>query len=191
MADQGIIGEPPLLKSAATGPGQHKIVTRGRRHSSVPEKGINASTRWRRSSGLRRLQPGAFGADTASLCGHGRSAGVIHGGVQVNMVPDCCELEVDRPDAAGRVPSERLCEFHERIRRRPPATRISFTRSRAHLVDRPTTYRRKSVVAALRAAHQDFRKDSGWRPLWPLGRALHGFPTVICGPGHRSGPHHQ
>lgn len=52
------------------------------------------------------------------LCGHGRfTPGVFHGGVQVNMVPDYCELEADRRPLPGESRESVYAEFHERIRR--------------------------------------------------------------------------
>lgn len=100
--DAVIIGEPTELEIcvAAKGRVSTYIVTRGRAaHSSMPEQGVNAIIHMGRV--LHRLE--RYGQHLLRegpehpLLGRPRvNPGVIRGGVQVNMVPDYCELEVDR-----------------------------------------------------------------------------------------------
>jgi acetylornithine deacetylase len=198
MADQGIIGEPTHLNICPANKGRvsTKIVTRGRAaHSSVPEKGINAIDKM--SKVIRAFgdyNQELLGRPPHPLCGHGRfTPGVIHGGVQVNMVPDCCELEVDRRTLPGESHESVYAEFHERIRRAAagdPDFVYEITEP-TWLIAPNDISPQESVVAALRAAHQEiFGKDPGVEAFVAGSDAPYmGFPTVICGPGSISQAH--
>ncbi|RFC47812.1 MAG: acetylornithine deacetylase [Verrucomicrobia bacterium] len=99
-ADAAIVAEPTGLRCviATKGVLRWRIRVQGRAaHSSRPQLGINAITH------MARLII-ALEDDTASL-GHRPhpllgpptcNVGVIHGGVQVNFVPDECVIEIDR-----------------------------------------------------------------------------------------------
>ncbi len=192
MADQGIIGEPTHLNVCPANKGRvsTKIITRGRAaHSSVPEKGINAIDQMAkviRAFGDYNRE--LLGRTPHPLCGHGRfTPGVIHGGVQVNMVPDVCELEVDRRTLPGESRESVYAEFHERIRRAAegdPDFVYEIT-APTWLIAPNDISPEEPVVTALRAAHQRiFGKDPGVEAFVAGSDAPYmGFPTVICGPG--------
>ena len=192
MADQGIIGEPTNLKICPANKGRvsTKIVTRGRAaHSSVPEKGINAIDKMAKViRAFGDYNPELLGRPPHPLCGHGRfTPGVIHGGVQVNMVPDTCQLEVDRRTLPGESRESVYAEFHERIRRAAagdPDFVYEITEP-TWLIAPNDISAKEPVVAALRAAHQGiFGKDPGVEAFVAGSDAPYmGFPTVICGPG--------
>jgi len=198
MADQGIIGEPTNLNICPANKGRvsTKIVTRGRAaHSSVPEKGINAIDKMAKViRAFGDYNQELLGRPPHPLCGHGRfTPGVIHGGVQVNMVPDCCELEVDRRTLPGESHESVYAEFHERIRRAAagdPDFVYEITEP-TWLIAPNDISPQESVVAALRAAHQEiFGKDPGVEAFVAGSDAPYmGFPTVICGPGSISQAH--
>jgi acetylornithine deacetylase len=192
MADQGIIGEPTRLKVCPANKGRvsTKIITRGRAaHSSVPEKGINAIEKMSRViQAFCDYNQDLRGRTPHPLCGHGRfTPGVIRGGVQVNMVPDTCELEVDRRTLPGESRESVYAEFHERIRG-AAAGEPDFV----YEITEPTWLiapndiaAEEPVVGALRAAHQEiFGRDPGLEAFVAGSDAPYmGFPTVICGPG--------
>jgi acetylornithine deacetylase len=192
MADQGIIGEPTNLKICPSNKGRvsTKIVTRGRAaHSSVPEKGINAIDKMAKViRAFGDYNQELLGRPPHPLCGHGRfTPGVIHGGVQVNMVPDTCELEVDRRTLPGESRESVYGEFHERIRRAAagdPDFVYEIT-APTWLIAPNDISPQEPVVAALRAAHQGiFGKDPRVEAFVAGSDAPYmGFPTVICGPG--------
>ncbi len=106
----GIVGEPTGLEIviAHKGVARFKIATKGRSvHSSRPEDGVNAIYHMGRVVGaLEAYAKGGVGRDTHPLLGKGTlSVGVIRGGEYVNVVPDRCEIEVDRrllPGEEGR-----------------------------------------------------------------------------------------
>jgi acetylornithine deacetylase len=192
MADQGIIGEPTNLRVCPANKGRvsTKIITRGRAaHSSVPEKGVNAIAAmarvirtfddYNRELLARRPHP---------LCGHGRfTPGVIRGGVQVNMVPDACELEVDRRTLPGETRESVYAELRARIdlaAQGDPDFRSEITEP-TWLIAPNDISPDEAVVQALRTAHQAlFGKDPGVEAFVAGSDAPYmGFPTVICGPG--------
>jgi acetylornithine deacetylase/succinyl-diaminopimelate desuccinylase family protein len=192
LADQGIIGEPTNLRVCPANKGRvsTKIVTRGRAaHSSVPEKGINAIDKM--SKVIRAFgdyNQELLGRSPHPLCGHGRfTPGVIRGGVQVNMVPDYCELEVDRRTLPGETRESVYSEFTARIRKAAegdPDFAYEITEP-TWLIAPNDISPGEPVVAALRAAHQGiFGRDPGVEAFVAGSDAPYmGFPTVICGPG--------
>jgi acetylornithine deacetylase/succinyl-diaminopimelate desuccinylase family protein len=191
-ADQGIIGEPSNLRVCPAHKGRvsTKIITRGRAaHSSVPERGINAIEKM-----AKVIQAfGDYGRELRSrpphpLCGHGRfTPGVIRGGVQVNMVPDYCELEVDRRTLPGESQEKIYAELHERIQRAAagdPDFVYEITAPTWLLAPNDISPE-EPVVRALRQAHREiFGADPGVEAFVAASDAPYmGFPTVICGPG--------
>ena len=192
MADQGIIGEPTNLRVCPANKGRvsTKIVTRGRAaHSSVPEKGVNAIVRM--SKVIRAFEgynEELLNRTPHPLCGNGRfTPGVIHGGVQVNMVPDTCELEVDRRTLPGETRESVYAEFHERIRgaRAGDPEFVYEITDPTWLIAPNDILPEEPVVRALRTAHCDlFGRDPGVEAFVAGSDAPYmGFPTVICGPG--------
>jgi acetylornithine deacetylase len=197
-ADQGIIGEPTSLQICPSNKGRvsAKIITRGQAaHSSVPEKGVNAIARMAKiveafedyNDELMRRVP-------HPLCGHGRfTPGVIHGGVQVNMVPDYCELEVDRRTLPGETEEKVYEEFHRRIDRvkaAVPGLAYEITEP-TWLVAPNDISAQEPVVFALRNAHQAIlNHDPEIQAFMAASDAPYmGFPTVVCGPGNIAQAH--
>jgi len=191
-ADQGIIGEPTGLQICPANKGRvsTKIITRGRAaHSSVPEQGINAVERMAHiirafedyNEELLRRSPHA-------LCGHGRfTPGVIRGGVQVNMVPDWCELEVDRRTLPGETREGVYEEFRGRIEKakaRFPDLVCEITEPTWLIVPNDISSD-QPVVKALRRAHLAVNDRDPGIQAFPAGSdaPYMGFPTVVCGPG--------
>ena len=99
-ADGAVIGEPTGLDvvPAHKGAIRWKMVTTGRSaHSSNPEKGCNAIVKM--ASVIRALEDGLIPRLQESrhpLLGHATlCVGRIEGGLQVNIVPDRCAIELD------------------------------------------------------------------------------------------------
>ncbi len=110
-ADLGIVAEPTRLDLVVAHKGavRWKILTRGVAcHSSAPERGVNAI--YRMGEVLRVLQEHADELSRAEVDPWlGRptlSVGRIEGGVSVNVVPDFCEIEIDRRLVRGEDPVE-------------------------------------------------------------------------------------
>lgn len=105
-ADLAVVGEPTRMRVVTAHKGNIwlKVETRGRAaHGATPQHGHNAihemakvvdklETRYRAL--LRRRRHRLLGHPTVSV-------GVIRGGTQANIVPDHCEIEVDRRTLPG------------------------------------------------------------------------------------------
>jgi len=191
-ANQGIIGEPTSLGICPSNKGRvsTKIITRGRAaHSSVPEKGVNAIVKMTKVlQAFEVYNEELLSRPSHPLCGHGRfTPGVIRGGIQVNMVPDYCELEVDRRTLPGETKEKIYEEFHQRIRKMEEGDPdfIYEITDPTWLIAPNDISPEEPVVQALRAAHVAIRdRDPGVQAFVAGSDAPYmGFPTVICGPG--------
>ncbi len=109
-AKGAVIAEPTGLEIviAHKGVARFTVATSGKAaHSSRPELGVNAIYRMARVvSALEHYAKGGIGRDTHPFLGKATlSVGVIRGGEYVNIIPDRCEIDVDRrllPDEDGR-----------------------------------------------------------------------------------------
>lgn len=191
-ADQGIIGEPTDMSVCPANKGRVSafIRTFGKAaHSSVPEQGQNAIVQM-----ARVIQAFADYNDSLlthpphPLCGHGRfNMGVIQGGVQVNMVPDRCSLEVDRRTLPGESRSKVYDEFSTRLdalSAKDPAFRYEISEP-SWLIPPNDIAVDEPVVRSLLAAYQRVMGRPTEVTAFVAGSdAPHmGFPTVVCGPG--------
>jgi len=110
QARGAVVAEPTGLEIvvAHKGVARFTVSTAGKSaHSSRPELGANAIYRMARVvSALEHYARGGIGRDTHPFLGKATlSVGVIRGGEYVNVIPDYCEIEVDRrllPDEDGR-----------------------------------------------------------------------------------------
>ncbi len=194
-ADMAVVGEPTDCRVCVAHKGSCRpvLVVRGRSaHAAEPEQGVNAITaatpllealdRYGRQ--LRRRRHRLLESPTAAVT-------MIQGGTKANMVPDRCELVVDRRLVPGETPDQVKTELETifaAIRAKHPALQLQVERFG------PTTggpsetdISHPLVVAAL----QEVSRVLGTRAR-PRGFTLncdmtifraHGVPTVILGPG--------
>jgi acetylornithine deacetylase/succinyl-diaminopimelate desuccinylase family protein len=191
-AHRGIIGEPTELRVCPANKGRVSLILRtfGKAaHSSIPEQGDNAILRMVRAlQALSSYNEDLLKQTSHPLCGHGRfSPGVIHGGVQVNTVPDRCDLEIDR----RTLPGEGREKVYEELRLRlDPLVRED--RSFKYILTDPTWFILPNEVPSddpiTRSLLEAYVAVTG-KPA-QLGcfaggtdAPYMGFPTVICGPG--------
>ena len=110
QAGAAIVGEPSDLEiiTAHKGVARFKVITTGKAaHSSRPDAGVNAIYHMGRVlEALEAYARRGVGRETHPILGKATlSVGVIRGGEHVNVVPDRCEIEVDRrllPGDEGR-----------------------------------------------------------------------------------------
>jgi len=113
------VAEPTELRAviATKGVLRWRIVVRGRAaHSSKPQLGLNAITHMARvilafennHEQLARKPHPLLGPATCNV-------GVIHGGVQVNFVPDSCTIEVDRRLLPGETTAAVLAGYQRML----------------------------------------------------------------------------
>ncbi len=191
-ADYGIIGEPTDLRVCSSNKGRVStfIRTFGRAvHSSVPEQGDNAIERMGRViQSLSGYNQFLLKQPSHPLCGQGRfNMGVIQGGVQVNMVPDCCSLEVDRRTLPGESQAKVYDELHSRIAplvADDPNFRYEITEP-SWLIPPNDIPADLPVVQSLLNAYEQVVGQKTMVSAFVAGSdAPHmGFPTVVCGPG--------
>jgi len=191
-ADQGIIGEPSDLDVCPSNKGRVStfIRTFGRAaHSSVPEKGENAIFRMANViTAFKDYNERLLEATPHPLCGHGRfNPGVIRGGVQVNTVPDLCEMEVDRRTLPGETKDKVYEEFRSRLdplSDEDPGFRYEITEPSWLIPPNDISPKEPIVVSLLQAYQSIFGKKPELRAFVAGSDAPHmGCPTVVCGPG--------
>ncbi|MCD6530171.1 M20 family metallopeptidase [Candidatus Bathyarchaeota archaeon] len=116
-ADFAVIGEPNELKvqTAHKGVLRLKVVTRGKAaHASIPHQGVNAIYRMadvclaleKMNSLLAEKKHALLGSPTINV-------GTIKGGIKTNIVPDYCEITVDRRLIPGERPMDVKREIEE------------------------------------------------------------------------------
>ncbi len=119
--DGAIIIEPTELDVvvAHRGVTRFRINVTGRAcHSSQPARGVNAIYRMARVISLLERYAGQLSESIPPhpLCGEATiSVGRITGGISVNIVPDCCSIEVDRRLIPGEKTDESLQELYRFI----------------------------------------------------------------------------
>ena len=119
-ANFAIAGEPTNCRVVHTHKGAiaFKIITRGKSvHSSMPERGESAIKKMARvvdyllgeyTDSRKRIHDPILGSPITNV-------GIIRGGSQVNIVPDYCEIEVDRRTVPGENHEEILQQLREHL----------------------------------------------------------------------------
>jgi acetylornithine deacetylase/succinyl-diaminopimelate desuccinylase family protein len=99
-AHAALVAEPTGLRAIIAGKGvlRWRIVVRGKAaHSSKPHLGVNAISHAARIVLAIEEDHARLAAQVHPLLGPATvNVGIIHGGVQVNFVPDTCAIEIDR-----------------------------------------------------------------------------------------------
>ncbi|MGZ8635918.1 MAG: M20 family metallopeptidase [Actinomycetota bacterium] len=197
VQDACIVGEPTELRLglAERGGAWVTVVARGRAaHGSTPHLGVNAITSMARL--LLRL-PEVLPDREHPLVGRPSvNAAVVSGGSAPNVVPDRCEVDVDRRVVPGETSADVLAPFERLaadLRREHPEVELEFRlREWTDAAEAPAD---SAIAEACRAA---VRAETGATP------PDHGFtgitdarfyineaamPAVILGPGSLSVAH--
>jgi acetylornithine deacetylase/succinyl-diaminopimelate desuccinylase-like protein len=192
-ADLAIVAEPTRLQvvNCHKGAVRWKIRTKGVAcHSSTPHLGRNAIYLMAQVITALAEHAGALAASTPDpIVGPpSLSVGRVEGGQSVNVVPDWCEIEVDRRVIPGEDPAECLDRAHAHLRARlgaldsiemlPPWINLPA------LAPGPSTPWTDPVCQAVarvlgrrpEIAGVPYGTDAG-----PLGAA--GMPCLVFGPG--------
>jgi len=192
-ADGAVIAEPTELKiiRAHKGIARFRLIVHGRAaHSAKPHLGINAITKMARviqrieeeiAPALAQKDHPLTGAPTLNI-------GVIHGGVQVNFVPDRCTIEVDRRVIPGETPEESLQPFYallERLRQEDAELNVELE---PFLLDAPMETPADADIARVAAeacqqvlGHFEFTGVPYGTDASKFTRA--GTPAIVFGPG--------
>jgi acetylornithine deacetylase/succinyl-diaminopimelate desuccinylase-like protein len=192
--DGAIVGEPTSLRPVRVHNGllRFRIVTHGRSaHTSRAEQGINAIAAGARVVTLLedRLLP-MLRARTNPLTGSALvTPAVIRGGIAANVVPDRCELEIDRRLAPGEDVESALAEVDglldelrasgDRITRDPPTALLPAVETSP---DHPLLRVVEEVAGAVLGEHVPAGGVAYGTDASNLS-GVGGIPCVVLGPG--------
>ena len=115
-ADGAVIAEPTQLETIITHKGclRWKITTHGRSaHSAKPQLGINAISKMTKliQAIEARILP-RYESQRHPLLGTPTlNIGMVKGGIQVNLVPEYCEIQIDRRTLPGEKVGNILADF--------------------------------------------------------------------------------
>jgi acetylornithine deacetylase len=193
-ADGAIVAEPTDLNTVVASKGvlRWRIRARGKAaHSSKPHLGVNAITKMARLIlAIQEKCCPALENQPHPLLGYPTlNVGVVHGGVQVNQVPDSCVIELDRRMLPGETRQQVWQEFESLIddlRALDPDSDIEM--ESPMLEDFPLeTSPTERIVQAVTVASHEVRGPSQLIGV-PYGSdaskfARAGIPSVILGPG--------
>jgi acetylornithine deacetylase len=167
------------------------IVTGKAAHSSKPKEGINAIVKMAQVIARleEQMQP-RLSRTSHPLVGPATlSIGKIEGGIQINIVPDRCTIELDRRLIPGEEAQSVLASFEELLaetRREDPQLQVSM--EDPFLVDYPLeTEEREEVVEVAKQAISEVLGKAKVKGV-PYGTdgsktARAGIPTIVLGPG--------
>lgn len=188
-----IVGEPTNLDLiiAHNGCLRWQVKTKGKScHSSYPHKGKNAIYKMAKIISLienvcqvecERLHHPLTGKAAISV-------GTIQGGVQVNIVPDSCTIEIDRRTLPHERPEKIIEQFKSRLsklRREDPEFKVELSEIRENLP--LETNKEEKIVQVMEAACRSLLKRCNLRGAsWfsnagEFSRA--GISSIVFGPG--------
>ncbi len=187
QADAAIVAEPTELRAiiASKGVLRWKVRTHGKAaHSSKPALGVNAIVKMAKviqlfeqsAAELTRRHP-LLGVATQNI-------GVIRGGVQINFVPDWCEIEIDRRLLPGETAAAVLAGYESLL----AGLDLAVTMDPPMLVDEALeTAANSSVAQTASGVLRDMGLNSELAGV-PYGSdasklSRHGVPSIIFGPG--------
>jgi acetylornithine deacetylase len=117
-ADGAVVAEPTELDTIIAHKGcmRWKILVHGlSAHSAKPQLGINAITKM--ANLIQAIEcriPSLYEGKKHPVLGSPTfNFGTVKGGIQVNLVPEACELQIDRRTLPGEEPASILAEFQE------------------------------------------------------------------------------
>jgi acetylornithine deacetylase/succinyl-diaminopimelate desuccinylase family protein len=117
-ADGAVIAEPTQLDTIITHKGcvRWKVTTHGRSaHSAKPQLGINAISKMMKliQAIEARILPSYETKRHPLLGPPTMNIGMVKGGIQVNLVPEYCEIQIDRRTLPGENAADILADFQE------------------------------------------------------------------------------
>ncbi|HEY6874730.1 MAG TPA: M20 family metallopeptidase [Candidatus Dormibacteraeota bacterium] len=192
-ADRAVLAEPTAMHLVTANRGllNYRIVVKGQSvHASAPALGRNAVTAAARialeleaeNSELQQRKHPVFGAPSLTV-------GTMHGGTRPYVVPDRCEIEVDRrlnPGETAQQVEREIADAIGRARRDLPWIEADVIAGPDYI---PFEVARDSdLVQAMEAAMRAGGVNpeiSSWRAASDAGFLVHGagIPCVLFGPG--------
>ena len=192
-ADWAVLAEPTAMALVVANRGlmNYRLIVKGSSvHASSPELGRNAVTAAARlvlelevlREGLATRHHHLFGSPNLTV-------GTIHGGTRPYVVPDRCEVEVDRRVNPGETREQVVAELQEavtRTRAHVPWLDVELEAGPDYLAfEIPEEHGLVRSMTAAMASAQLPRRISAWRAASDAGFLVHtaGIPCVLFGPG--------
>lgn len=185
-ADLAIVGEPTRLKVITAHKGDLWLTlrTRGKAaHGSTPERGRNAVHEMARvidwletdyAQQLTRKKHPLLGPPTVNV-------GSVRGGTQPNIVPDACEIAIDRRTIPGETDAQAIADLRKLLRQKKFDVTLSDD-GKHPCWPMETNPELPLVQSLLRAAQQ--KEVLGVRYFSDAAIFAHGgTPAVLFGPG--------
>jgi succinyl-diaminopimelate desuccinylase len=196
--DAAVVGEPTSLNVVRAHKGlvRWTIETRGRSaHTSRPEVGDNAIYQMvKLIAELRGLIDPPLLERSHPLLGRPTfTVSTIHGGLGVNIVPDQCEIAVDRRTLPAERPDDVIAELHAAIAR-IEGVRAVVGEPFANIagLDTPADHPLVELATRVAHAHGGSREAVGvpYGTNAP-GLAARGVPSIVLGPGDIAQAHSE
>jgi len=192
-ADRAVLAEPTAMRLVVSNRGllNFRVIVKGvSAHASSPALGRNAVTAAARialeleliGEELGRRRHPAFGPPSLTV-------GTIHGGTRPYVVPDRCEIEVDRRINPGETAEQVVVELETAIataRRRLPWLEAEVVAGPDYLAfEIPKDHDLVRSMSSAMAEAGVPRHISAWRAASDAGFLVHGagIPCVLFGPG--------
>ena len=193
-ADFAIVGEPSELnvQTAHKGLLWLKVVIRGKAaHASIPHQGVNAIYRMadfclaleKMNSLLAEKKHALLGPPTINV-------GTIKGGIKTNIVPDYCEITIDRRLIPGEKPVDVKREIEETLESLGGKTSKLQTQVEVINVAEPSETAQDELIVqvARKAVREVIGRDpgvTGFTATCDMRFLVNeaGIPTIILGPG--------
>jgi acetylornithine deacetylase len=193
QAHAAVVAEPTSLRPVIASKGvlRWKIRTNGKAaHSSRPELGVNAISHMARIVSAFERDGDVLAAKAHPLLGPATvNVGVIRGGVQVNFVPDSCEIEVDRRLLPGESADDVLAGYAAMLAGLKAGHPLLDAEMSVPMIVDPALETKPDAQVAVVAQRvlQKLGLDSTLAGV-PYGSdasklARHGVPAIIFGPG--------
>lgn len=194
-AQGAVVGEPTgLIPVIATkGVARCRIRTVGRAvHTARMDEGNNAIYQMTRVIDALRadIEPRLPARALPRLGAPTFCVSTIHGGIQVNMVPDECVIEIDRRIVPGETPAQALQEMDSVLNElRAQEPNLHIERLEPDLIDFPLdTPRGAKIARTARAACETIRGATDFGAVGygsdasKLSELAH-IPSIVLGPG--------
>jgi acetylornithine deacetylase len=194
QADAAIVAEPTEMRAVIASKGvlRWRITTRGKAaHSSKPHLGNNAISHMSRLVLALEAENERLAAVTHPLLGPATiSVGVIKGGVQVNLVPDECSIEIDRRLLPGERATDVLRHYQsllDELKAKHPGFDASME-DPPLLVDEALDTPASELIVQQASAVLNSMGLNGEPCGVPFGSdasklSRAGIPTIVFGPG--------
>lgn len=187
-----IVGEPTRMRVVVASNGfiRWRVTTHGKAaHSSTPERGRNAITDMARV--VLAINEGHIARLTAShpLTGRGTcSINGIHGGIQHNIVPDKCEIQIDQRLAPGESAEDALASVRrvlEELSREDRGFRFNFNsiESAAPFANDASMALGERIAKRLKESGVESHVEGAPYTTNANRYAPAGLPCVVLGPG--------